>query len=188
MSLKKIKTTKATKTTKASRVVKEKKVTRKRATKIIVTTAVPDSPFLSSTAHGHTLFQADSVLAPQRDRRKHLTIILGVSTIMTIIFIAWILNIRKIVSPDVVASPEPVNSAQEFADLKKELTSTLEEVKGKINELNIDNQQSPTSTVSPEVSEEIRDTLIKSLQTTTPTSTITPEATPTLTTSPSTLP
>ncbi len=185
MSVKKIKTTKATKIPK---VAKEKKVTRKRATKIAVTSTVPDSPFLSSTAHGHTILQADTVLAPKLDRRKHLTVVLGVSTIMTIIFIAWILNIRKIVSPDVVASPEPVNSAQEFADLKKELTSTLEEVKGKINELNTDTQQVPTSIVPPEISEEIRESFIKSLQTTTPTSTITPEVTPTLTTPPSTLP
>ena len=185
MSVKKIKTIKASKTAKVG---KEKKVTRKRVTKVAVRNTVPDSPFLSSTTHGHTILHADAVLAPKLDRRKHLTVILGVSTIMTIIFIAWILNIRKIVSPDVAASPEPVNSAQEFVDLKKELTSTLEEVKGKINELNIDNQPSPTSTVSPEVSEEIRESFIKSLQTTIPTSTITPTVTPTLTTPPSTLP
>lgn len=185
MSPKKIK---ATKTVKVPKTVKVKKTTHKRISKIGTATAVPDSPFLSSTTHGHAILHSDSVLAPQHDRRKHLTVILGVSTIMTIIFIAWILNVRQIVSPDVVASPEPVNSAQEFADLKKELTSTLEDVKGKINELNTVDEKNPTSTVSPEVSEEIRESFIKSLQTNTPISTVTPQVTPTVTTSPSTLP
>lgn len=160
--------------------VKEKKVVRKRTLRPKIETVVPPSPFLASSAHGHTIYQANAVLHSHHDPRKKLTIILGVSVVMTVIVIAWILNLKRIVSPDVVASQKDSDISREFADLKKELSTTIEDVKGKLNDLDSVNQASPTSTVTPDVNEIMRDTFKKSVQTekTSPTSIITPTITP----------
>lgn len=163
-----------------SKAVKEKKVVRKRSLRPKIETIVPPSPFLASFAHGHTMYQADSVLRSHPDPRKKLTIILGVSVVMTVIVIAWILNLKHIVTPDVAASKKDSDITMEFADLKKELSTTIEDVKGKLNELDSVNQASPTATVTPDVNEIMRDTFKKSVQTeeTSPTSTVTPTVTP----------
>lgn len=174
-------------------VAKAKKTVRKRTVKprsekVLLEAVVPASPALTPLSHGHSLYYPDIQFTskPRPEYRKKQTLIigLGVSVIMTVIVIAWILNLKRIIGPEVeAASQQPVSTHSDLSDLKKELSDTLSEVKGQLSELKNINEDLPTSTVSPQTEEELRNAFKSTAE-----KTVTHTNSPTTTTQPSTLP
>lgn len=145
---------------------KAKKTVRKKAVKhqpetVHVETAVPVSPALTPLSHGHSLYYSDMHFKTEHKaehrKKQNLIIGLGVSIIMTAIVIAWILNLKKLIGPEVdAASQTQTPNYSDLSDLKKELTDTLSEVKGQLNELNTITEEPATSTIAPDTEEELR--------------------------------
>lgn len=111
-----------------------------------------------SLAHGHTTYQLTSEFAPSRKPRRNLTIVLCVSIIMTLIVGAWILSLKKFINFDAQAAANS-QSQTDFANLKEELDSTMEEVKSQLQ--NLDDLKAatttPTATATPAHDEAMRD-------------------------------
>lgn len=107
---------------------------------------LPDGPSLT---HGHSIHD---YAAPhrRRDRRQHLFVISSISLIMTVIIIAWIMNLNRIIEADM---PVPVPAAAnqvDFATLKQQLSTSLAEVKGNLSSLS--DLAAPTNAVTPSAS------------------------------------
>ncbi len=176
---------KKTTTSKAKKTVRKKTV--KRQSEIVqLETTVPVSPALAPLTHGHSLYYSDMHFKTEHKaehrKKQKLIIGLGVTIIMTAIVVAWILNLKKLIGPEVDAATQAQTpSYSDLSDLKKELTDTLSEVKGQLNELNTITEQPATSTITPETEEELRNAFKATVE-----KTITEQ--PTATTPPSTLP
>jgi hypothetical protein len=146
---------------------------------------VPEFTLVSpSLSHGHSVYQQNSSFKPSQRKKHSLIIGVGVSTIMTLIIIAWIINLKSVISsPQVDINLENQTPAQaDLSDLKKELTDTLSEVKGHLNDLKSLEEETVTGTVAPDTEAEIRDAFKSSLEdednTDTPTSSVSPSVLP----------
>ena len=176
-------------TVKAKKTVKKtvKKSTAKhQVKKITVAIPVPESPPLTPLTHGHTLHYSDMHFKTNQEsghrKKQRLIIGLGVSIIMTAIVIAWILNLKKLIGPEVDAAAQaPTTDYSELTKLKDELSKTLSDVKVQLNELQNIDQEPATATITPETEEELRNAFKATVE-----KTITEP--PTSTTPPSNLP
>lgn len=192
---KKSTTKKAKKTVKPRKV---KKATKPRARKqkieesadineqeFSLETRVPEFTLVSpSLSHGHSVYQQNSKFQPTQRKKHSLIIGVGVSVIMTLIVIAWIINLKSVISsPRFDSNLENQTPAQaDLSDLKKELTETLSEVKGHLNDLKSLEEDTVTGVVTPDTETEIRDAFKSSLDkadnTEIPTSTTSPSVLP----------
>lgn len=181
-----VKKSTAVKEKKSVKKTAKKKTVKRQVKKIPVTMPVPESPALTPLTHGHTLHYSDMQFKTNQEsgyrKKQKLIIGLGVSIIMTAIVIAWILNLKKIIGPEVDASTQAQTPAySDLTDLKKELTDTLSEVKGQLNELNNINEVPATSTIAPDTEEELRNAFkakVEKTVTEPPTSTTPPPVLP----------
>lgn len=182
------------KTVKKKAVVKVKKTAKKKSSKVLkqqneeirIEAALPASPALAPLTHGHSLYYPNIQFKPehksQHRKKQNLVIGLGVSVIMTVIVIAWILNLKKLIGPEVDAAAEqPTTNYSDLTELKNELTDTLSEVKGQLNELKNMSEEPATSTIAPETEEALRDAFkatVEKTVTETPTSSVSPTTLP----------
>jgi len=109
-----------------------------------------------SIAHGHAPYHHNLVDKPVKkldERSQRLIMYIGISLIMVVIVIFWIMNLKHIMGPDAfsITASSSVNSKtkSDFDNLKSDLTKTLSEVKGEIKNLEDLSKQIPTSTASP---------------------------------------
>lgn len=181
-----VKKSAAVKEKKSVKKTAKKKTVKRQVKKIPVTMPVPESPALAPLTHGHTLHYSDMQFKTNQEsgyrKKQKLIIGLGVSIIMTVIVIAWILNLKKIIGPEVDAAAQaPTADYSELTELKDELSKTLSDVKVQLNELNSINEAPATSTIAPETEDELRNAFKATVE-----KTITEP--PTRTTPPSVLP
>ncbi len=128
---------------------------------------------IPSLAHGHAVhLPGQGMLKSQDRRRQQLILTVCVSVVMVVIMAAWIVNLKRLIEPDPAVASTPASAPEiDFEDLKKQLTASLSEVKGNLDDLKPSEVPgTPTSAATP-------------AETQAPTSTIAPS-----TISPSTLP
>lgn len=149
---------------------KKKRTTRSRKAAEPISFSAPMGA--TSLAHGHSVHDADASFHHRSERKQRLIIGLGVGVIMTVIIVAWILNLNQLISGQADASAqETPASSVDLKELREQLSSTLAEVKTGIQDLKTI-EAMPTETVAPETSA--------------PTSTASPAVSPTV--MPATLP
>lgn len=140
--------------TKSKKTVKTvKRVSRKKAItpEPQVETIIPEVFTLTpSLTHGHTTYQLTSEFTPSRKPRRNLTIVLCVSIVMTVIVGAWILSLKRFINFDAQAASPSSQTQTDFANLKEELDSTMQEVRSQLQNLDDLKATTPTSTVPPE--------------------------------------
>lgn len=109
-----------------------------------------DVPVAAPLAHGHAVHSHHLDRAHHPNvRKQRLAMILSISLIMTVIVIAWAMNLRRIISQSAQAAPQNPNRQADFKALREELDATFGQVKSSLSELNA---ITPTSTVTPTAS------------------------------------
>lgn len=149
---KKIKKTTAVKKTVKKKTTHKKITVRKKQKKIVTESVLPVAPLpplpeiftISPTiSHGHSTYEFNSEFTPRRRPRRSLVMVFGVSVIMVLIVVGWIMNLKQFINANVVAAPENNERQADFANLKEELNTTLGEIKGQLNELNEFDETTP---------------------------------------------
>ncbi len=111
-----------------------------------------------SITHGHTSYEINSHhVIPKRRPHRKLVITFGVSVIMVIIMGAWIFSLKHSISVRLNQAKVVSDKPTDFENLKKELDSSLAEVKGQLNKLE-DTTEIPTAVASPDVNEDVKNT------------------------------
>ncbi|MCX6793234.1 MAG: hypothetical protein NTY12_04370 [Candidatus Falkowbacteria bacterium] len=112
-----------------------------------------------SIAHGHSPFQLEELDKKTKkidDRSQRLIMYIGVSLIMVVIVVFWIINLKSSLGPDAFSITSVNGTKKEttadFENLKNDLSNSISEVKGQINSLEEIAKQKeavPTSTANP---------------------------------------
>lgn len=133
-----------------------------------------------SLTHGHSTYQRDSDFMPSRRPRRNLIVVLGVSLVMVIIVGAWIFSLKRFINANVVAAPENTDRSAEFSSLKDELSSTLDDIKVQLDELDTLREETTQETVTPDANQEMQETFknIAGEKITAPTSSTAPATLP----------
>lgn len=183
MPTKKTKKTTATKkkATKSRSTHSRKKKAAAEDTAFSTPVHVPDVFTLTpSLTHGHSTYQRDPEFIPSRRPRRNLIMVLGVSLVMVIIVVGWIVSLKRFINANVAAAPENTDRSAEFSNLKDELSSTLDDIKGQLNELDTLREETAQETVTPDANQEMKETFknIAGEKITAPTPTTTPATLP----------
>lgn len=151
---------------KAPKLIKKKKLPRSKKTlRPKVQAKSKESAVLLSTeisgtsiTHGHTSYHHPIIEHKTKkidDKSQRLIMYVGVSLIMTVIVVVWILNLKHTLGPNAFsimpASTENSATATDFEALKTNLTKSLDQVKGEIKDLEDLSKTGVTATATPEL-------------------------------------
>lgn len=139
----------------------KKKITRRPSTRRPKSpTVVPQAPVLApSLAHGHAVHHPGLAAPGSRNRHQRLFMILGVTVVVSLLLVAWILNLKTIINATMASSPKNVANQKDFGKLKEELSATLSDVKGQIGDLKTIANETPTATAIPASDEKVKEAL-----------------------------
>jgi hypothetical protein len=130
--------------------IKKKKAPTKRRSKIesgapLVSTVLTSEPLV----HGHSSHDDSArVRSAHEEKNQKLIMWIGISSIMTLIVVLWIMNLNHIVDAEEILPRKSENQNVDFGTLKKDLSETLSKVKDDIKQLN--QPTTVTSTAVPE--------------------------------------
>ncbi len=129
---------------------KKKKAPTKRRSKIesgapLVSTKLSSEPLV----HGHSSHNDSAhIRSAHEEKNQKLIMWIGISSIMTLLVVIWILNLNHIVDAEEVLPRKSGNQNVDFGTLKKDLSETLNKVKDDIKQFN--QPTTTTNTVVPQ--------------------------------------
>lgn len=144
---------------------------------------LPESIASPSVAHGYTSYQHKDTLGKTitDEKNQRLIIWIGVSAIMTIIVVIWILNLNNLIEPQTLSAQDSKDRpALDVQTLKTELKDTLSQVRDDMK--NLQQFSAITQSITPSTAP----ATISPSATPSVTSSMSPSVTPTAT--PNTLP
>ncbi len=117
---------------------KKKKIPTKRRSKTesgapLVSIKLDSEPLV----HGHSSHDDSAhIRSAHEEKNQKLIMWIGISSLMTLIVVLWIMNLNRIVDAEEILPRKSDNQNVDFSTLKKDLSETLTKVKSDIKQFN----------------------------------------------------